>query len=214
MRSLQELIDEVRHNTNNVEGSRHTDIDLLRYFNTAQRQVQRLIFNSNPTTPVFVKESVFTFQSGIKQYSLPQDLYAMGAIIAVFPIRTGGIESEAIQRITEREQITKAGYYVKGKNIYLSAGSVGESVTQVRISYVKRLPSFTSVNDIPELPEETEDFLTSFVERKINYVDSSQDIINSNVFTTEEKQELIELFADTSSDIKYPVVSDETYITY
>jgi len=214
MRSLQELIDEVRHNTNNKDDSRHQDVDLIRFFNTAQRQVQRLIFSSNPTSLIFTKDHYITYSSGTTKYSLPTDLYARGAISGVYPVRNSGREAEPIQKIQEREQITKAGYYVKDRFIYLSSGAVGEAVATVRISYIKRLPDFTSVSDISELPSETEDFLTAFVERKINAVDSSSDVINSQVFTNEEKQELSQLFADTSHDIKYPVVSDETYVTY
>ena len=214
MRTLGEMIDEVRHNTNNTDDSRHSDTAIIRFFNTAQRQVQRLIFNSNPTTNIFTRDCILTYSSGVKKYSLPSDLYARGAIIAVFPVRTGNIESEPIQKIYEREQTNKAGYYVKDKYIYLSSGAVGEAVSQIRVSYVKRLAPFSSTSDISELPDETEDFLTSFVERKINAVDSSSDVQNSQFFTQEEKEELAELFSDTSNDIKYPVISDETYVTY
>jgi len=214
MRTLQELIDEVRHNTNNTDDSRHSDADLMRFFNTAQRQVQRLIFTSNPTSPLFTKDSIFTYSNSISKYSLPSDLYARGAIIGVYPITTSDVETQPIRKILEREQTTKTGYFVKDKFIHMSQGSVGTSVIQIRLNYIKRLPDFTSVDDISDLPDETEDFLTAFVERKINAVDSSTDVINSQVFTKEEKSELSELFSDTSHDVKYPVVSDETYFSY
>lgn len=214
MRSIAELITEIRHNTNNTQDSRHSDAMMLNFLNTAQRQIQRLIFTSNPTSPLFTRDSFLSYSIGNVKYSLPSDLYARGAILGVYPVRGDGRESEPIQKITEREQIIKAGYYVKDKYIYLSAGAVGESVAQIRISYIRRLPTFTSTSDIPELPEEVEDFLTSFVQRKISAIDSSEDVINFNIFTNTEKSELSELFSDTSKDIKYPIVSDETYITY
>jgi len=214
MRSLQELMDEVRHNTNNVIDSRHKDIDLIRFFNTAQRQIQRVIFTANPSTAIFSKDYIFPYTTGIASYKLPNDVYARGAINSVYPVRSTGRDAEPINRISEREQITKAGYYTKDNTIYISSGAIGESISQIRVSYTRRLPDFTDVSDVSDLPSECEDFLTAFVERKILAVDSSQDIGNFGIFSSEEKAELSELFSDTSNDIKFPTVSDETYVTY
>ena len=65
MRTLGEMIDEVRHNTNNPDDSRHSDTAIIRFFNTAQRQVHRLIFNADPNTKIVTRDYILTYSRNI-----------------------------------------------------------------------------------------------------------------------------------------------------
>ena len=63
-----------------------------------------------------------------------------------------------------------------------------------------------------QLPENTEALLTSFVERRIQLVDSSSDINNADLFTEKEKELIIGLYSKNDHDAKYPTIVDETYL--
>lgn len=56
------------------------------------------------------------------------------------------------------------------------------------------------------LPDECEPFLLAYVQRRILSKISSSDAVSENIFTSEERNELAELFADSSRDIKYPII--------
>lgn len=213
MRTVEELIEEIRFNTNRISKNRFTNPALIRLLNSAQRQIQRTVFLSNPKAQHFTKDYIFDYNSGEEMYSLPSWAYIQNSTFAVFPL-VGGNNLAPIPMIDEKERQYKAGYYVKGKKIFLPAGSVGASVSQIRAVLWRKLPELSSIKDTPDLPDVCEDFLTLFVERKMNYIDSSKDIINSGLFTMEEKKEIGELFNNSSKDINYPPVTDTTYFTY
>ena len=63
-----------------------------------------------------------------------------------------------------------------------------------------------------ELPENCEPLLTSFVERKIQAIDSSSDLNSADVYTEEEKNTIRSLFAKSEHDAKYPSIVDDTYL--
>tara|TARA_R110000744_G_scaffold371682_2_gene482858 strand:- start:2953 stop:3825 length:873 start_codon:yes stop_codon:yes gene_type:complete len=58
------------------------------------------------------------------------------------------------------------------------------------------------------LPDECESFLMTYVQRRIKDKVSSSTASTENVFTTEERQDLEDLFADNSRDQKYPIATD------
>lgn len=64
----------------------------------------------------------------------------------------------------------------------------------------------------PQLPDETESLLTRYVERSIFAIDSSIDINESAVFTQEERDLIIALFEKKDHDVKYPPITNSTYI--
>jgi len=217
MRNVEELITEIRFNTNNIDNNRYGDTDLIRFINSAIRQVQRIIFMNNPTAEHFTKVKNYDIEASSQEeivLKLPSDIYATNAVTAVYPIRTDGRRREPLVRIDEREHLYKSGYFIRDNKIHLSSGSLGSSTNSVDVVYTKRVSPVSAITDTPDLPETVEDFLTSFSERKVHYVDSSQAISDSNILTNEEKQDIAALFANNNKSIKYPAVTDETYITY
>jgi hypothetical protein len=217
MRTAEELIEEIRFNTNNIDNNRYTDAAILRFLNSAIRQIQRVIFTSNPTAEQFTKVKNFVVDTSAQQeviIKLPSDIYASNAVTAVYPIRTDGRRREPLQKIDERESLYKSGFFIRDNKLYLSSGSIGTSTGSVDIVYTKRLNALTSITDTPDLPDTVEDFLTTFSERKLLYVDSSKAIGDANVLSNEEKSDIGNLFANNNKSIKYPAVTDETYVTY
>lgn len=212
MRSVKELIEEIRFNTNRVNKNRFTDESLIRYLNTAQRQIQRIVFLSNPKSQHFTRDYTFAYSNLEEEYTLPSWAYVQNSIHAVFPV-SNGTDLKPLQTMDERERRQKSGYFVKKNKIIIPKDCLGASVDQIRVVLWEKIPDLVSVNDVPDVPDACEDLLTIFVERKINYTDSSKDIANSSVFTNEEIGEISKLFSNTSKDVKYPVILDTSYMT-
>lgn len=64
------------------------------------------------------------------------------------------------------------------------------------------------------LPEECETYLKVFVERKILAHINSKKIGNMYIFTKQEREDIVDLFADKQSDIEYPVIVDYDFMDY
>ncbi len=64
------------------------------------------------------------------------------------------------------------------------------------------------------LPDECEPFLLSYVQRRVLAKLSSSEIQIEAIFTEQERQDIEDLFADTTKDIVYPVTSDTDYLGY
>ena len=59
-----------------------------------------------------------------------------------------------------------------------------------------------------KLPDECEPYLLSYVQRRVKDKISSSDAAGESLFTREERQDIEDLFADISRDMKYPVATD------
>ena len=64
------------------------------------------------------------------------------------------------------------------------------------------------------LPEECETFLKVFTERKALAHINSTKLANSNIFSSQERADIEDLFADKTSDIEYPVIVDYDFLDY
>jgi len=213
-RELSKLIDEVRFNANCTDTNRYSDDRLILFFNSAQRQLQKVIFNSNPTNSPFQEMASLTLQPNVNSYELPDDMFAVASVRNVTPINFNGKATNSLRKMTEKERNSQRGYYLMKNFIHFAPSSLGNEYSTIAITYDKVLEEITSVSDTIELPATCEDFLMAFVERKINYVDSSKDISNSQIFTAEEKEEIVAMFKEDIKDIEYPPIVDETYLNY
>lgn len=210
-RAVKELIDEVRFNTNNTDDNRFDDARLIKFFNSAQRQIQKIIYNSNPTNSPFAEECQLPLAVGVNAYDLPEDIFAVASVRNVIPVTFSGQSTKALRRMSIKEVNSQRGYYLRKNVISFAPTQLPAEYLTIVVTYDKALEDITSVNDTILLPATCEDFLMAFVERKINYVDSSKDIGNSQIFTAEEKEEIISLFKEDIKEVKYPVIVDETY---
>jgi len=215
-RTVEELIEEVRDNTNNQNKTRFTDKMLIRFFDSASRTIQMLIYNAYPQDAVFYDCDEIEVTAGKSTYRLPSGMLSPHAIYSIVPLRADGSKSDPLHRLSLQEVATEYGYILRGKNFQINPLSIINlsSLTSIRVNYAKKWDRLTSIDQVPECPEILEDFLTAFVERKIHYVDSSKDVMNSNIFTQEEKDDMVKLYMDQARDPKYPPTGSDTYLSY
>lgn len=213
-RKLSKLIDEVRFNTNCTDTNRFSDARLLLFFNSAQRQIQKIIYNSNPTNSPFQEQIALTLQPNVNSYELPDDIFAVASVRNVTPINFNGKATNSLKKMSEKERNSQRGYYLIKNFIHFAPSTLPNEYSTVAVTYDKALDEIKQTSATIELPATCEDYLMAFVERKINYVDSSKDISNSQIFTAEEKEELVAMFKEDIKDIKYPPIVDETYLNY
>ena len=211
-RAVKDLIEEVRFNTNNTDDNRYTDERLMKLFNSAQRQIQKVIYNSNPTNSPFAEEYQIPLTAGVNAYDLPEEIFAVASVRNVVPVTFNGKATKALRRMSVKEINSQRGYYLRKNIISFAPTQLPSEYLTIVVTYDAKLEDIVSVNDTILLPSTCEDFLMAFVERKMNYIDSSKDIGNSQIFTQEEKDEIISLFKEDIKEVKYPAIVDETYL--
>ena len=216
VRTVSEMMSEVRDNTNNTNKSRFTDTMLLRFFDSASRTIQTVLYNAYPQDMIFYDCKDIDLEANKVLYNLPSNMLNGFSIYTVLPVRQDGTKSDALHRLSPQEENQEHGYIIAGKKIRITPNSLVNlsSLTKLRISYAKKWARIDDLNQAPEIDEILEEYMTMFVERKIHYVDSSKDIMNSNVFTQEEKIEMIKMYADAARDPKYVPTGSDTYINY
>jgi hypothetical protein len=156
-----------------------------------------MIMNTSFTIP-------FVYNTRI--YDLPDDIYAWNSVSQVSFV--GG---DRIPHGHATDKVLRLFYYIIGDKIYFS----GDLWADIELIYKAKLPRLLSVSDTPSLPSMCEGFLTSFVERKMQAVNSSSDVNNANVFTKEEKAIITDVFSSNSADIsEIPIVRDIYYDDY
>ena len=216
MRSLGELIDEVKFRTNKANSTRFSDESLIRFFDAAQREVQRTIFNSYPQDPIVSKVFSIPVVQGQRTYTMPTDMLTPVSVFSVVPFRVNGQRGEPLSRLSQVEASHEYGYLLQGGNIEINPASIigGFVNGTLCITYANLLPRLTDVSDVSELPTICEEYLLRYVERSIHKTDGSDELVVSSSFTQDEKQEIRELFANSSRDVKYVVTTNGDYINY
>ena len=201
MREISQLIDDVRFATNETDENRFPDVRLLKFFNDAQDQIEALILIANFENAPLDKRAYITVTPDVDGYNLPSDIYAYSSVSSVRFNNGSKVQKvSASERNVYSDYYTDytTGYYILGKKIYFTPMP---SSTQVfEMIYKAKLPRIEDVADAPNLPAMCDGFMTSFVERKIHAINSSSDVSNSNVFTSEEKEMIIEIFSQNSTD--------------
>lgn len=214
MRTLQELITEVRFTANINRSTRYTDEVLINFFNSAQRSIQRIIHNANPEGYPFAAETTININGTTNEYSLPSDVLVSGSVIDVSPVLGDGSLGKPLKKVDLKERANSIGYVIKGNSLIFTPIFALRNYREVLVTYSKIVGRMENVTDSPELPEACEEWLMLYVERKIAYADSSSDVRAAGIFTEEERGDIAELFADKSSDIAYPVISSDVYYNY
>ena len=101
-RPLSDLIKEVRFITNNANDTRFSDEVMLNFFNSAQRQLQKVIFRANPINNPFTTtyEIPISINQGV--YDLPEDIFALSSITDITPVVTGGSLGQPLRKTVVR----------------------------------------------------------------------------------------------------------------
>lgn len=202
MRKVSELITDIRFATNESNEVRFPDARIISFLNRAQSQIEIIGHSSNPDLCFLEKTRVYDPSLG--EQKLPSDMLGTNSISSV-KIQGGSF----VDRINYREQNSFAGYYVHNGKIGFSGVS-----DLIEVNYSAKIPMLLTVNDTSYLPDICEGFLIDYVERKINAINSSSDTSTSNAFTKEEIEQISTLLSDNSTDIKYPVIINDDYVTW
>jgi hypothetical protein len=213
MRPLSELIAEVKFHTNNTKGDHFTDESLIRMFDSAQREIQRTIFNAYPTDAIFAKEKVYTIGTSA-EFTLPSDIFTPNSIYRVQLLKSGLGRSEPLTRLSPSENTREVGYELNGNKLKIEPASTIPNYQYLSLLYCPILQRLTSVSDVSGLSTICEEYMTMFVERKIHYVMASKSVQNSAVFTAEEKKDIAALFAGSARDVKRIPTLNSEYINY
>lgn len=216
MRALSELIDEVVFNANIEKSQKFTEAALIRLFNAAQRSIRMVLHNAYPTEPLLAKIQEYTITAGTTYLDLPSDMLTNNAIHNVTPIRYGQTYGRTIDRISLQERGYTQGYYIVNDKLYMNPTSFFDSNvgSKIELTYAANLTALTATTDVSELPTVCEEYMILWVERKINHIKSSKDMPNSKLFSDEERQDIIDLFADSARDPKTPPMSNPDYLAY
>lgn len=216
IRTIAELITEVRFNANKINSNRFTDEALIRFFDSAQRQIQMAIYNAYPQDAIFSKTKRIPVSLTQFEYSLPTDMLTPTSILVVKPERQNGTSGDPLRRLSLGETSHDYGYFIANGKLNIAPPSLLKNFANgnLAVTYANKLTRITSVGDTPSLPEICEEFMTLFVERKIHYVDSSEQVRDSQIFTEQEKQDIAKLFADSSRDAKHPPILNDDYMNY
>jgi len=218
MRVLSELIEEVRFNTNNTDINRFSDAVLIRFFNSAQRHIQREIFLANPENNIFNKQKEINLVDGTESYKLPSNIWGYNSVasaaLSSSTSTRSGKNFKPLKKLTYKERARGYGYIIYNKRILLTPIPTAVSSNVLILNYQAKLDNLEKVTDESELPDVVEEYFMAYVERKIQYVDSSNDFTNANFLTKEEKLAIKELFAENNQDVQYPPIVDDSYVTY
>lgn len=216
IRTVAELITEIRFNANKVNTNRFTDEALIRFLDSAQRQIQMVIYNAYPQDPIFSKTRRISIVQGQTEYSMPKDMLTPNSIFSVIPERLNGTYGDPLRRLSLGETTHDYGYFIVNGKLGLAPPSLLKNFPQgnIRFTYAPKLTRLTAVGDTPSVPEICEEFLTLFAERKIHYVDSSEQVRDSQVFTQQERQDIAQLFADSARDVKHPPILNDDYMNF
>lgn len=108
--------------------------------------------------------------------------------------------------------IKDRGFALDGYNA--STGLISTSSTLINGAIGDYVVIGLEATSHSELPDVCEQILTNFVERKIQAVDSSEEIKDINFLTQEELESIKRLFVDVEQDVKYPPIADDTYLNF
>lgn len=119
-RRIEHLIREARKNTDSEESNAIDDMEILRYFNDGQQNIQSLIYTANGGANIFTKAVIYDLAPNQSVYPVPQDVYAVNSIQNVNIIRDSGY-IQPLRLAEYREKDNLYGYSVIRNQIVLTS---------------------------------------------------------------------------------------------
>jgi hypothetical protein len=142
MRRIDFLIRQCRRETDNKDVNAISDLEILQYFNDAQRSIQNIVFSANNNADIWTKQKVLLIDSQNTVYALPDDVYAKNAITSVNIMRDNRI-IQPLRRVAFREKETLFGYSLVGSNLHLTTSPEAASINKILLNYTARLPKLS-----------------------------------------------------------------------
>jgi len=214
MRRLELLIKEVRQSSDTDDINSISDFELMRYFNDAQKSIQNVIYQSNSSADVFVKEYLLGLEPEVQQYPLPLDIYAKNSVVSVSLTRDGRIY-QPLKRAAYREKEVVLGYSLLGNNLVLTSNPSTMSARQLIMTYNYRLPllslrvgKISAVDNNAKTITLGSDYLSDFYERH-EYI-SIVDKFGNRILDTDSLGNQIQknLYIDSFNQSTFVITTD------
>lgn len=145
LKEIEFLINDVRLQSDNNDTNAIKDRELVRYFNDGVKTIQALIYKNNPLCTYFQSSYTFTAQASSRVYDLPTDVYGENAVSMVEISRDGGTTYTPVDRVWPEEGGAFFGWFIRGRQLYISGDPNLRLDGQLRIWYFYRLPRFDKV---------------------------------------------------------------------
>ena len=143
LRRLELLVTEVRESSDTKDLNSIGPYELMRYFNDAQKTIQKIIFASNPSADIFVKQANYPVQGSSQvAFDLPEDIYAHSSVSNVNTVKDGSI-AQTLTRVAYREKQTLWGYSILDKQIVLTSAPQISTISNLLVNYVYKLPTMS-----------------------------------------------------------------------
>lgn len=145
MRRLELLIKDVRFITDNIDTTRYPSINLIKFFNDAQREIQSIITVNDSPGKWFIKSTIQNLVYGQEEYDLPTDIFALSYILDVGRAMNQGadIVYYPLKMISDKELRREVGYVLSNNKLLLSPLPNVNLADGLRIKYVKQLPTLS-----------------------------------------------------------------------
>jgi hypothetical protein len=146
MRRLEQLINDIRFNSDNLQTSRFASIRLMKFFNDAQRELQSLIVSMDSAEKWFTE---FQYQDLVylqESYDLPSDIFGLSYVRSVGRAVDQSPDNQLyvpLDMISEKERRYRLGYILAASKILMSPLPTVNLGSGLRISYVKQLPTLS-----------------------------------------------------------------------
>lgn len=140
LRRFELLVNEVREATDTTDVNSVRVYEIMRYFNDAQKQIQKIIFTANPSADIFTKQQLYTASRTQINYALPDDIYAYSAINSLMAIKDSRI-AQTLTRVAYREKETLWGYALLDKEFILTTRPEVSTISQLLLNYTYKLPT-------------------------------------------------------------------------
>jgi hypothetical protein len=143
MRRLELLVNEIRDNTDTNDINSIKTYEIMRYFNDAQKMIQKIIYASNQSASIFVKSASYDVAgSSTVAFTLPSDIYAHNSINSVHSLKDNKI-AQTLSRVAYRERESLWGYALLDNQIILTTPPEVSTISALLVNYVYRLPTIS-----------------------------------------------------------------------
>ena len=186
-----------------TDAARFPDDAMLRYLGAGVRRVQTTVYSARPKSRAFMA----TQERGMNRsgrHDLPDDILAPGAVYSVRLLPNG----PPLAQTSPRAMPPSGGEYVNTGTVLVLAplDSVDPAIDRFAIDYAQALPAPASLSSRPGLPAALEEYLVSYMVRRMKFADSSDQAQDAMETSRDEERRILSLW--TAGDYQTPPITD------
>lgn len=142
LRKFEFLVNEVRDTTDTQDINSINIYEIMRYFNDAQKNLQKIIYSANPSADIFVSQASYSLERNKVAYDLPFNIYAHNSVSSVSSLKDSKI-ANTLTRVAYREKEILRGYSLLDKQIVLTSSPEISSISELLVNYVYKIPTLS-----------------------------------------------------------------------